>query len=320
MPTATFVLDELVSQLGFTAYDPETACGEIRGFPVTLTIVGLESVGLMFEFRIAEATGDAEPKLDLPFELPEELLKISFGKERAWLSIYDLSGATPDAVRLLVEQFAGAVAAAGRAPSPGCSQCGAIAGAEVRCLDGDTVRICPQCLEGIYAERDERQRQLDRPSRLALLGLPAVFTVAATGWAVFWTLVDLAIEWLQIDVVEINRLTVMILLVVAGGAGAAMGLPLGTALRQSGAVRLAPRVLSGLVVLGAVIVGEIGYIALLLFRFVGVFDLGLAAQFLPNILPLYGSFIAACKLILALTVGGFCMASVTERPVARLEI
>jgi hypothetical protein len=154
----------------------------------------------------------------------------------------------------------------------------------------------------------------------ALLGLPAAILISAICWAVLWFAADFVIDWLRIRIFEINQLSVLVLLGLYIGTGAALGMPLGKMLRRSGVIRMAPSLLSCVVVLCAVIAGEIGYVALRIFWNVGILNLAAAVQLLGPVMASYSGFWIANKLFCACATGAFCVSAAGERKTASLKI
>lgn len=314
-------LHSLISRLGLIPFgDGGTAYGAFGDTPVTLTVLSLEPLGLLFAFNVNRDSGDLPLPADFAAEWSPETCKVSVENGRAWLSLYDLTGHSEDEIAALLERFHQNIVDAELAVGPGCVRCGCRDEAHVMHIEGRTTRICPKCLEQAIADKQDRDSQLNAMSFSALLGLPTAILISAGCWAVLWFVADFAIDWLRIRVVEINELSTLVLLMLYVGTGAALGLPLGKMLRKSGAVRLAPTLLSCVVVLCAVIAGEIGYVALLILWNVGILNFAAAAQLLGPIMANYSGFWIANKLFCACAVGAFCAGSASERKAASLKI
>lgn len=314
-------LHSLISRLGLTPFgDGGTAYGAFGDTPVTLTVLSLEPLGLLFAFNVNRDSGDLPLPADFAADWSPEICKVSVENGRAWLSLYDLTGRSEDEIAALLEQFHQNINAAELAVGPGCVRCGCRDEAHVMHIEGRTTRICPKCLEQAIADKQDRDAQLNGMSVSALLGLPAAILIAAGCWAVLWFAADFAIDWLRIRIVEINELSVLVLLVLYVGTGAALGIPLGKMLRRSGAVRSAPMLLSCVVVLSAVIAGELGYVALLILWNVGILNFAAAAQWLGPIMASYSGFWIANKLFCACAIGAFCVPAASERKTVSLKI
>ena len=315
------MLLSLIARLGFTILaGGETAYGEFGDTPVTMTVLTLEPVGLLFAFNVNCDTGDLPLPADFAAGLPPETWKVSVDHGRAWLSLYDLTGRSEDEIAALLERFHQEIIAAKLTVGPGCVRCGCVDEANVIHVEGRTTRICPKCLEQAIADKQHRDAELNRMSVSALLGLPTAILISAACWAVLWFAADFAIDWLRIRVVEINQLSVMVLILLYAGTGAALGLPLGKMLRRSGAVRSAPIFLSCVVVLCAVIAGEIGYVALLILWNAGILNLAAAAQLLGPVLASYSGFWITNKLFCACAVAGFCVSTAGDQRASILKI
>jgi hypothetical protein len=119
-------------------------------------------------------------------------------------------------------------------------------------------------------------------------------------------------EYLQVRAIWINKLTFLMYFMLLVGAGYSIGRPLGLSLRRSIGANKAGPIASGLFALAVAVGGEIIYIALLMLRFVGVFDLREATRLLGLILTDYGPFWIFCKLGLLVTIGICCKNAVDE--------
>jgi hypothetical protein len=150
--------------------------------------------------------------------------------------------------------------------------------------------------------------------------VPGAGLYVAAAWAVFWTVIDFALEHWQIQVVEINHFTALIGVLALGVVGVCLGWPLGATLRQSIALRHAPRLMSAVATLGAMLLGEILYIAARLFLLAGVFDVGVAARLLPQVVVSYTGFWVTCKLLLAGAIGVCCGMSASQRKATSIPV
>jgi len=314
-------LHELISRLELTVLNVgDTAIGAFGDTPVTVTVLSMEPLGLLCAFNVNCDSGDLPLPADFAAEWSSESYKTSVENGRAWLSLYDLTGRSVDEIAALLERFHQCINGAQMTVGPGCVRCGCLHDAKVMHIEGRTTRICPSCLEQAIADKHDREAQLNGMSLSAMLALPAAILITAGCWALLWFVVDLAVDWLRIRVVEINQLSVLVLMVLFAGAGAALGMPLGKMLRKSGAVRIAPVLLSCVVVIGAVAVGEIGYVALMVLRTFGVLDLNVAAKWLGPVVASYTGFWITNKVLCAIAVGGFCLATAGERKSVSLRI
>jgi hypothetical protein len=309
----------LVNSLGFTAADEHTAIAELHGVPATLTVLGTDPPAVLFGFRVNPDGLQTGTVADRARGLPDDAAALSFEDGYAWLSLYNLEKLPPDAAPRLVADIAAAIASTDLALPAGCFHCGA-PDAPLAYADGRPARLCPQCVTSAAEEHREREAELNRPTLGATLAVPGAGLFVAAGWAVIWTLLDFALDRWQIRVVEINQFSAMIGLLAIGIVGACLGWPLGATLRQSIALRHAPRLMSGLATLGAALLGEIFFVAARLFLLAGVFDVGIAAQLLPQVVAAYTGFWVACKLLLAGAIGVCCGMSASQRKTASFAV
>jgi hypothetical protein len=218
-----------------------------------------------------------------------------------------------------VEQIAGGIASTDLALAAGCLHCGA-SDAQLVYADGRPSRLCGACVAAAAEVHQQREAELNRPTVGATLAVPGAGLYVAAGWAVIWTIIDFALERWQVRVVEINHFSALIGLLAFGVAGVCLGWPLGATLRQSIALRHAPRLMSALATIGAALLGEILYVAARLFLLAGVFDVGVAARLLPQVIASYTEFWVACKLLLAGAIGVCCGMSATLRKGTSLSV
>jgi hypothetical protein len=310
----------VVEELRMDVVPGGQASGIVGGLAATATPLTDEPLSLMCQFTLRADDEQVAAAKPLFAGLSTGGIDVSLARDEARLGLIDLAGQTPQSVRTAIEDFAQALIATGLVTPNVCLRCGADENVQSIFHQGQTSLVCTQCLAAATAERQQRQLVLDRGSWSAFIGLPAAFTFAAAGWAVFWTLIDLAIGWLNVQVIDINKLTITLALIVVSVAGAGLGIPLGTLLRRSGAIRRAPEALAGLVVLGAAAAGELLYTAVVLFISFGLIDLRFAAQLLPMILRRYPDYMIVTKLALAFMIGVFCIMEAKKRPEARLEL
>jgi hypothetical protein len=319
VPDASDPLIGLVNTLGFAGVDNNTAIGELHGVPTTLTVLGNDPPAAMFAFRV---NPDGQPDDAVGQRLgglPEELAALSCEDGYAWLSLYNLEKLPANAAARLVEQIADSISSTDLALAPGCLQCGA-SDAQIISADGRPTRLCGRCVAAAAEEHRERVSELNRPTVGATLAVPGAGLFVAAGWAVIWTVIDFTLERWQIRVVEINHFSGMIGLLAFGIVGVCLGWPMGATLRQSIALRHAPRLMSAVATLGAALLGEILYVAARLFLLAGVFDVGVAARLLPQVIATYTGFWVACKLLLAGSIGVCCGILASQRKTASLPV
>lgn len=320
-PTADQVtVGEVMARLQLWPADGQTAYGEIDGSPVTLTILGMEPLALLWAFKL-HGGASALPALapELQEALPEFQGTLTLEDGYGWLSLYGLSQAGSDGIEAIVRLVARDLREGGVVLGQRCASCGDTTNAELVHIEGRTSRLCPDCVENLYAAKQVAERELNRGSLIHGATLPIIFTLTAIGWMVFWVTVDLVFEWLAIRVLVIDQFVGMFLIGLLGAVGFGLGTFLGTSLRQSGATRLSPTAVAGSGVILATIAGEVLYVAFCVFRQIGVFDLAVAWAALVPFIQGYPKFWIAGKLIvIALATFGAMQAAAPERAAVRL--
>lgn len=320
MLTGAERIEGLRSELEFEVVDDDTAMGEIREIPIAMSVLGIDPPAVMFRVR-ADTDGAESESVASAFEgLSAANVRVSLENDSAWLSFYDLRELDNAAIRSLLEKTADVLDASGLAAGPGCLRCGNLDRAQLMCVEGRPTRLCPDCLTEAVEEQQELEAEHNRSSLAATLGLPGAGLFVAAGWAGFWTLLDLALEHWRIQVVEINYLTMLLMFMGVAACGYALGWPAGVTLRQSIALGKAPVAASAVFVTAAAIGGEILYVGLYLLRLLGLFDLGVAAQLVGQVVAQYSGFWIFCKLALLAAIGFFCAESASERRTVRLQV
>ncbi len=315
------VPESLVREWNFQIGDQESAFGEMAEMPAVLTILGVDPLSLMMTYKIATPH---PAQIPMPAEIAQLLetksASVALEDGYAWLSFYNLRGKSAEAVRGLFESFGQALKDQGLALEPACSICGQREDAGLIYVEGKCTRICEPCLEQRLEEREAAEAALNRPSSLHSYALPWVIALAGLGWAVFWVLIDLLLDFFNVQVIEINAFTSVIFIVVAGVLGVLVGTPLGHVLRKSGSVRLSPLAVTIIAIGLATVIGEALYISIAIFRWIGHFDLTLGFQALFPWIQSYNPFWIICKLIVAGAIGFGCFQAASERESVGLSI
>lgn len=314
-------IDALVSRLDLKPIgDGHTAIGAIGQTPVTLTVLSVEPLSLLFALNVNCESYDGDFREIIGADLSPQQCQATVETGRGWLSLYEVTQRTDAEIAELVTRFHDSLANLGLAVAEGCLRCGALENAHVMHLDGRTTRICQACLDQAVAEKLEREAELNKVNLSALVGLPAAVLVCAGCWALFWFSMDLALDRLRIEIIEINQLTSALMMAIVIAVGLAIGRPLGTVLRRSGLVRPAPLPITVAIVAGSLVLGEIGYVAISIYRMFGIVDLSAAARLLWQAVTNYTGFWIACKIMCAAAIGGFCLAAVSEQKSERLNV
>lgn len=250
----------------------------------------------------------------------EEDAALSIEDGSAWLSVYNVSKLDNSAIHLLLEQTANTIQSTDLAVPSGCLRCGGADNSELMYVEGRPTRLCSICLDDAAQERHEVESDLNRASLGATPGLPGAGIFVVAGWATFWTVLDLVLEHFRVQFIEINAFTFLVLSVILGSVGSALGWPTGATLRRSIAIRKAPRAMSVFFIGAAAIGGEILYVGLYVLRLAGVFDLVVATQLLGEVLSSYSGFWIFCKLGFLAAIGFSCVLSATLRKSVRLDV
>ncbi|MCA9111359.1 MAG: hypothetical protein KDA52_15505 [Planctomycetaceae bacterium] len=313
-------IELLVNELAFIVVDDDTAFGDLHGIPTAMTILSADPPGLMFQLKVDPSGTETQTVLNLLESLPQCNRSFSVEDGRAWISLYDVSDLDIASILLLLDRIANALLASDLALEPGCLRCGNLIDAQVMYVEGRATRLCPNCLADADKERHEVESQLNRGSLRAILGLPGAYLFVTAGWAIFWTLLDMALEYWRVEVIEINQFTVILICGLLAGVGYVLGWPVGATLRQSIATGKALHATSVFFILVAAMSGEILYVGLSLLRMAGVFDLRAAAGFVGQVVSNYSGFWIVCKLALSGAVGFFCILSASKRKTVKLDV
>lgn len=310
----------LVAELHLQPCGPNAAFGEIQGQPVTMTVLASEPLSLMFAFKIVSPhPEDFDPPAVIQVLMAEGSAKVSLENGMAWLSLYNLNGVTREVIQTVVDAFADGLSAARLALPSGCATRDCQGDAQVVHIEGRTSRLCANCVEALYAEREQIEQQLNSASYWHSFGLPVIFLLAAGGWMVFWLLIDLVLQWLKVNVIVFDEFTTLVFIAILGAFGYGLGMPVGAFLRRSALAQISPKVMSVIAVLLVAFVGELFYVAICIFRMTGVVDIGLAWQsFVPFIRSYPGWWIAGKVISTAAIAAGAIVAN--EKQTAALRV
>jgi hypothetical protein len=303
----------LIRELQFSVAGPDSAVGEVRGVPASLTLLGDDPPAVMFGFRVRPDLESTQRFTPLVADIPPEQVSLSAEDSCVWLSLYDLNTLPDGAVRALPEQVATEIQSGGLSLPAGCLRCGAETGAVPLLAMGQPTRLCAACQSEMAEAQSVAEEELNRPTLSATLGVPGAAVYVMLGWTVYWTLLDYLLDWWGVKVIEINHFTALFGIFLFVCVGYALGWPLGATLRHSIGLRRIPWIASSLVTLGAVVLGEIGYLALRIFLLAGIFNLGAAAQRLGPAVGQYTGFWIFCKLAQIVAIAVAAAFSTIER-------
>lgn len=298
---STFV--ELFESLPFQPIDQVSACCEIDGCPVKMTLLGDAPLSLMFGFFV----GFHGPRM-MPSEMTSlpvaSRVDLSLEDGVVWLSLFGLSDPSGGVLAQSVRGIVAELKSAGFVFDATCGLCGA-ENVTVSIQEGQPVRVCAGCLEA----KERRTQELNRfnPSDMLLLPLAALGVIV--GWTVVWQLIDLFVEFINgpgNPRLALDELTMMPL-IAAGFVLFLLGRQLGGLFRGSGVGQSLVLIAGMSAAVVAVMVGEVCYIATTIFRHHGLFDLFLAGRLLWPWLAGYAASWWVLKICLAacLLFGGF---------------
>lgn len=318
--SATDGVERLMEALRFTDCDEETTMGELLGVPATCTVLGGDPLALLFQFRIHPDNSDPPAITELLAHIPKDEVSCSVEEKFLWLSLYRLDETHVDELVQLVSTIAERIQASSYQVLTGCLKCGTESSVQNVYVDGHPSRACKSCLAEAADEQRVLSEELNRPSVLATIGLPLTAALMAFGWAILWTFIDLTLERWQIQVIEINVFTILLIIGLELGLGWILGWHAGKFMRRSAAIQRSPKIKIGWFLLVTCVCGEILYLAIGIARILGVFDLTLASKFFGDLVSSYTGFWILCKLGLIGSLYLFCYSSAIVRKEVEIDL
>ena len=293
---------EFLEILQFQPITQTSGYAEVDGCSVKLSILGAEPTSLLFAFFVG--TKPIATPLQLEALPSAEKHDLTLEDGFVWLSLFNLGETSGPALAEAVRGIVSQLKTLGFEFDRNCGLCGA-RDTPIIVQDEQPVRICDNCV----AARQRKTEELNRASFRHLLWLPLGVLGAAISWAVVWVLIDLFTEWMNFGqpngALEINKFTIAILF----GFGFLLFLMagfMGDQIRIGGSSARFSELLSVIVAIAAIALGELFYVSVNLFRSFGIVNLGLAGRFLiPWVLeyPLGWLILKGC-LALCLIIGG----------------
>jgi hypothetical protein len=320
MELSSYRVNTLSTALGFAAVDSHTAVGELSGVPASLSLLSSEPLAILVRLRLRSDAGEPDVVRRIFEDVPPDAARVTFEENCASISLYDIDDLPNDALRLLLERVADAIAANQLSAPAGCLRCGVAEDSQIMYVEDRPTRLCPACLAGAILEKEHLEQDLNRATIGGFFGLPAVFTSVAAGWALLWTVVDWLLEFFRVRVIWLDTVSVGIMLLAVIGLGVLLGGPLGNALRRSGVARVSPVFLSLVFGIGAVVCGEIVYVTILVFRVAGVVDVNAALQVFQAVVQQYSELWIVVKVGLAVATCGVCASRAKFKETARLDV
>lgn len=313
-------VNEFLSRIGFVAAGDDKAIGEISDIPTTMIVIGVDPLAIMWRLKVNSDAENTVPLLEVFKDAPDGFASVSVEDGSAWVSLYDLSEISHDDLCELMERIAALIHSCGLAMPPGCFRCGYVEKSNLILVDNCPTRVCEECFRGADEERQRVEAEVNSASWTRTLQLPGVMTMVAAAWSLFWFGVDALLQFWNVQFLDINSFTILFLLGIPLSVGITIGWPLGATLRRSAAIRRAPIVLGLLLAAASVALGEVGYVALVLFRIVGVFDLEIAAVFMGEVIAGYSEFWILTKLVMAGALACCSVGVARQRKSVRLNV
>jgi len=301
--TATNNCLEFAESLGLEPKTGGLFVGKLRGFPVGLKFIDpAGALLLLFEIRHwlkqdFPATKSITYEPEITQLLAEKKAEIEIEDQIAWLTIKEGSAAiqTGMVTRVLNSVLGTFLKAGFIGDSDLCHYCQKNKVESISVINGKVAQICPACLE-------EKEKGVQVAAGTAeavpiLLTAPFMAVVGALMWAFFWAAETLVFEKLNIDKVWIPGGIFIVLFV-----GIIVGGPIGWIIklnrRRGHAVSVAAAILFGSL---AVFVGEVFYLAWLIFHEFGVLSLSAAFRVMPAYYLHNDFMFIAFKLLTAFT-------------------
>ncbi len=258
---------QLINEIGFIVVDEAHAAGQLSETPVSLTLLSNDPLQLMFGFKVNSSCRDTSSLLNIMAEISGDQAKLSVVDGFAWLNLYDLNGATTEAIIYLLQQIVTSIESSNLRLDPGCLKCGSMEQNQIVCTQGRPSRVCAKCISTTIKKTQKLQLEANRGNLSTTFTLPGVCAFVASLWVIFWMGLDFFLSFYRVNQnrIEIDHYTTMFILCVTGVVGYCFGMCIGATLQKSRLLSKAPITMGILLVLIACLGGEIAYIALIFF-------------------------------------------------------
>ena len=275
--------------------------GMVRNTPFLMKLIDAEPLSYMFKLRMTAARNEvSEWPSSLPQRYAEAGIRCEIEDDYIFLWIHAPQHLDAELIAALVhaciQHYADYFP-----PSPGyCYDCRASGAAEVVQSSESISALCPVCFE---KRKAAKQAELDRvgpPSPLYPLFVLVAFGGMAMVWALVWTLMDMFV----IPELEDQIWVPHWLLCAFAAPVFLLGWPLGKLLSKRRLVARFQRAgVSFVVTLIILILGEICFAALTVYRFTGIIDISAALSIAPTLAFSGGDHYAATKIAVLLMLG-----------------
>ena len=290
------------ASMGFDQRDGELFFGKRGGFSVGFNVVD-PSVSPVFLFHIRLPVSVGVPEFQaLRYDKEvEELrtrkqLEIDLDDRLTWLTIVDgvkvlHDGSLPRLLDSILSTFSDA--GLNRNASL-CHYCQREHVQSPMCVGGRVVQICPACLNERVNAPENRSAEVSEGALSIGTIAPLAAAVGAIGWAAFWISYVLLFEFLNTDEIVVPRFVELIaLLAVAFGTGGPVGYVIKRVRRRGQILSIGFSIVCSV---AAVVVGEVAFIAWLIYREFKVLSPRVAWKILPQVEMEMGGFHLLIKL------------------------
>jgi hypothetical protein len=312
-------MTDVAHSLGFDQRQGEVFFGWRRGYAIGLKVVNpLDHPLLLVHVRFPFGPDAPEVKAvtygaEIKALIEARKVDVDFGERLAWVTFVDGADTLLDgSFSHLLDSILLSFSAAGLEQNAStCFYCQRNPVTQLGCHDDKVAVICPACLE------ERRSAPENRPAEatdgaMPVLGL-AIMAAAlgAVCWAGFWISFMLILESIDSSTVYIPRIVEAGLVFCVGGiTGGPVGLAIQLIQRRGRHLSMA---VSFVCSASAVLVGEVAFIAWLIYQAYHVVSLPLAWQILPQAELALGEFHLGAKVLGALLAIGIAMTMARPR-------
>lgn len=306
-------ISTFAASLGLTQQEGEVFFGQRRGYAIGFKVINpLENPLLLFQVR-HPLKADATEVQTLKYSADVESLKeakeveIELDDRLAWITFVHggehlLDGSLPKLLDSILDSF---TAAGFSLNASLCHYCQREAVKDPSCFDGKVALICPACL----SERLNAPENLPADASEGALPIgalaPLAATVGAVGWAGFWFGFVLLFEFLSADKIYVPYIVEVGALVCVGFlTGGPVGFVIKRVQRRGRHLSMA---FSAVCSFAAVVIGEVAFIAWLVYREFKVFSPSLAWKILPDVELASGGFHLAVRILAAVLAVGIAV-------------
>lgn len=306
----TIDISAFATSLGLTHIEGDVLYGKRRGFAVGFKVINpLENPLLLFQVRYPLKADSAEVQSIRYDSSVEELLKdkkleVEFDDRLVWVTFVEgAKHLLEDSVGKLLDSILDSFTTAGLGRNGSlCHYCQREQVQEPSCFDGKVALICPGCLsERVNAPENRPAEAVEGALPIGLLA-PLATAAGVVGWAGFWIVFLLIVQSFNSETIYIPHLVEVGILVAAGFlTGGPVGLVIKRVQRRGRYLSMAFSLVCSI---AAVVVGEVVFVAWLIYREYKVFSPSVAWEILPQIEMALGAFHLAVKFLAAcLAVG-----------------